>query len=41
MTRAALLALCLAGCVQSLPVGAEKPPRASDLEVIDERAGDA
>ena len=33
--RAALLALLLAGCVQSLPVGAERPPRASDLSVID------
>ena len=33
--RAALLALCLAGCVNALPVGAERPPRASDLVVID------
>lgn len=33
--RRALLTLALAGCVQSLPVGAERPPRASDLATID------
>lgn len=37
MTRAALLALALlcASCVQSLPVGAERPPRDSDLAIVD------
>lgn len=30
-----ILALLLASCVQSLPVGAERPPRDSDLAVID------
>jgi hypothetical protein len=35
MMRALFLALCLAGCVQALPQGAERPPRESDLVVID------
>ena len=37
MTRAALLALALlcASCVQSLPVGAARPPRDSDLAIVD------
>lgn len=33
---AAILALlCASSCVQSLPLGAERPPRASDLAIVD------
>jgi len=30
-----ILALLCASCVQSLPLGAERPPRASDLAIVD------
>ena len=38
MMRSLFLALLLSGCVQALPQGAERPPRASDLVVIDKIA---